>query len=121
MPVAVEGLRELQRALLRVAAESKAGLGRRLQDAAEPVRVDSESNAVSEIRNIGDRWSQMRLGVIQSGVYVAPAARRAGGSPRPNLYGLLLRSMTEALDSNSERIVEAVDRMLDEISAANGF
>jgi len=121
MPVAVQGLRELQRALAAMPPEVKKGLGARLQKAAEPVRVESESNAVDEISNIGGRWSQMKIGVTGSAVYVAPAARRAGGSPRPNLKGLLLTAMIEALDDNSEKVLLAVDTMIDEIAAANGF
>src|SRR5690242_2565980 len=89
--VHVEGLRELQRAFALISNDLRRDLRKQLAAAAEPARSRAESLAVSSIRNIGGKWSRMRLGVTTSAVYLAPKAHRAGGSPRPNLGPLLMK------------------------------
>jgi hypothetical protein len=53
---------------------------------------------------------------------VAPKARRKGGSPRPNLGGLLMnRSMVPALTDETDAIVAGIDRMLARLGGESGF
>jgi hypothetical protein len=103
--VYVRGLRELQRAFLALGPEAAAAIKGELWELAEPVAHDAEKLAVSNIRNIGPRWSEMRVGVIRGGAYVAPKSRRRRGSPRRNLAPLLMdRAMQPALDAHTNEI-----------------
>jgi hypothetical protein len=120
--VRIEGLRELQVSLQRMRSEVGPELRKELRDAGEPVRALAEEKAVGRIRNIGPQWSRMRLGVTTKVVYVAPKSRRHGGSPRPNLGGLLMdRAMQPALDESAAEIYPRVEAMLDRLGAEHGF
>lgn len=120
--IRIEGIRELNRAFAQISLEVKRDNVRKLREATEPARAKAEELAVSNIRNIGGRWSQMRLGVITRGVYLAPKARRRGGSPRPNLGGLLLkRSMLPAVREAQPEIVARLEVWLDGLAGQNGF
>lgn len=116
--IRVEGLRDLQRAFSLADRRLKTELRDRLRDAAEPVRADAENLAGERVRNIGGRWSRMRVGVTQRVVYVAPrergvTSRGRASSRRPNLGGLLMdRAMQPALDQNREEVVREVDDLL---------
>jgi hypothetical protein len=115
--IVVRGLPELGAAFARMDAGTKKAVRAEIKSAAQPVATKAEGLAVAEISNIGDRWSRMRVG-SKGGMlaYVAPKARRRGGSPRPNLAPLLKRSMDEALDNSrgevEQRIETAVDAVL---------
>jgi hypothetical protein len=117
----VSGLRELQRAFAVADRELSHELTGRLRKVAEPVASDAERLAVQKIRNIGNRWSAMRVGVTRSLVYVAPKqrgvkSRRNRALRRPNLAGLLMdKAMSPALDLNQGRIVHEAENLLDEI------
>lgn len=118
--VRVSGLRELQRACRASEREVRLGVRSRLREAAEPVRAAAEQLAVGNIRNIGAAWSRMRTGVTASAVYVAPAARRRGGSARPNLGGLLMReAMEPALEQRRGEVEHAVEKAIDDIADRN--
>jgi hypothetical protein len=120
--VSVKGLRELSRAFGKLSVELKQELRETLAAAGDPVRARAESLASSEIRNIGDHWSRMRLGVTTSLVYIAPASRRRRGSKRPNLAPLLMdRAMQPALDQEAPAVVGLLDAMLGRLSDENGF
>lgn len=120
--VRVTGLREVQRAFKALAVEEAAALRGELLEAAEPVRVTAGEMAVSNIRNIGSRWSQMKKGATLKGAYVAPAARRRGGSPRPNLAPLLLRRALEpALEKEQPQVIARVEAALDALIVRHGF
>lgn len=120
--VRVEGLRDLNRAFARLGAGVKKELVGELALAAEPVRAAAVELAVSGIRNIGPTWSQMRVGVTQSLVYVAPKARRRRGSPRRNLAPLLMdRAMQPALDENQAEVVGRLELMVDRLGGESGF
>ncbi len=124
----VRGLRELERAFkLADKAEYKA-LRTTLKESAEPVKRLAEGKAVARIRNIkgaGTKvdWSQMRLGVRRSAVYLAPkqkgrASRGNRALRRPNLKDLLLdRAMIPALDERREEVVHNLERMLDTVGS----
>lgn len=114
--VHVSGLRELQREFAKLGGNLKPELRKSLREVAEPVKADAERLSVSEIKNIGARWSRMRIGVTTSSVYVAPATRRSAGSPRANLGNLLMRAMQDALEQGSDRIEERLRVMLDELT-----
>lgn len=118
MPVAVEGFTSLQRALKQANRDVRNGVRREMRETAEPVRRDAETLAGIRIRNIGSDWGQMRVGVTQKVVYVAPRQRgvRRGDNPmsRPNLAPLLkTRAMEPALEQNQAAILHQFDRMLD--------
>ncbi len=120
--VKVHGLRELNRTFKKMGREVQKLARDELKAVGEPVRQDAERLAAAEIRNIGDRWPMMRLGVTQKLVYVAPKARTRGGSPRTNLAGLLLqRAMLPALERNEPQVVAGLERMLDKMADREGF
>ncbi len=122
MTVVVTGLRELQRDLGRYAKDVKKEVRKELQTVAEPIRAKAQNLAAANIRNIGPTWERMRIGVISSGVYLAPKSRRRGGSPRPNLAPLLLDdAMQPAVDGSEEMVTVALEVMLDRLGNANGF
>lgn len=125
--IRVQGLRELNSAFGRLSAQLKAEIKGELSAAAEPVRARASDLASSEIRNIGDLWSQMRVGVTTSLVYVAPKQRRKRGHAgpryaRPNLAPLLMnRAMQPALDEKTPEVVSLLDVMLGRLSDESGF
>ena len=116
--IRVRGLRELNRAFVRADRTLKREKNDALKRAADPVRLDAERLAASEIPRIGVPWSRMRVGVTQRLVYVAPRERgvRGGSRSRPNLAGKLLNeAMTPALARNRERVVRELEQMLDKV------
>jgi len=117
--IKVEGVPELEAAFARMAADTKRGVRKSLREAAQPVQERAERLAVAQIRNIGDRWSRMRIGSTgKMLVYVAPRAKRRGGSPRPNLRGLLLnKSMNPALDESKPEVTARIQAAVDEAAA----
>lgn len=120
--VYVSGLRELQRAFAQIDTGLKAELTREIALAAGPAQYRAESLAVANIRNIGLLWSSMRLGVSAGLVYLAPAMRRRGGSPRPNLAPLLMnRAMLPGVEETMPEIEQRLDGWLDQLGAAAGF
>ena len=80
--VKVHGLRDLNRTFKKMGKEVQKETRAELRAVGEPVRAAAEHLAVSRISHVGDRWSQMRLGVTTRLVYVAPKARSRRGSPR---------------------------------------
>lgn len=120
--VRIRGLAELQRDLKRISKDLGKELKDELRVVAEPVRMGAERLAVQNISHIGSAWSGMRIGMTARTVYVAPKRRRRGGSPRPNLGGLLMdRAMQPALDENEDKIVARVEFMLDRLGDTHGF
>lgn len=119
--LAVEGLAGLQRAFRVADATLVKELRDTLREVAEPVRSDAETLARSAIPRIGLPWSQFRVGVTSTSVYVAPRQRgvRRGQRGRPNLADLLLgRSMLPALDRNQSRIEGEMELMLGTVGRA---
>lgn len=117
----IEGYAGLMRALAFAERDIRLDLRDSLRDAAEPVRADAETLAVSQIQRIGIPWSRMRVGITRTLVYVAPRQRGTKGRGnqrfrRPNLKDLLLdRAMNPALARNESQIERRVIEML------NGF
>jgi len=121
-PIAIRGLRELNRAFVRAGKQTRREIRLEMAALAEPVRLTAENLASEKIRRIGPEWSVMRTGVTQNLVYVAPFQRgvKTRGRQnlrRPNLARLLLdRALDPALEQNRGKVEEGIERMLDRIS-----
>lgn len=120
MPIAVNGLRELNAAFARSDKQTRLGVRRVQRDLAEPVKLGAESLAVVRIPNVGLRWSRMRIGVTSALIYVAPKERglRTGSARRrPNLARLLMdRAMQPALEARRPQLEADTELMLDRIA-----
>jgi hypothetical protein len=125
----VHGLRDLQRAFGVASRVLERDLRVGLIGAAEPVRYEATRLAGQKIRNILSAtatvdWSEMRIGVTQSVVYIAPVQRGTktrghGGRHRPNLADLLLgRAMEPALEQNVGEVTRRLDAVLDRVGHA---
>jgi len=113
LTVQVDGYRELIRDFAKTSAEMQVAVKTGLREAADPMRQNAEQLAQEGIRNIGGVWSQMRVGVTQRMVYMQPATRNSGGSPRPNLGGLLMRdAMLPAQAQGRDRAEQLVLALL---------
>ncbi len=124
--IRVRGLKELTRDFRKISKDLNKEMTRKLKDAAEPVRTGAEQKALSSIRNMRrtPRWAEMRIGVstAQGRVYMVPQARRAGGSGRTNLKGLLLdRAMDPALEDKSDEVTDNINNLLGHIFDDHGF
>jgi hypothetical protein len=123
MPIVVRGLHELQAALAHADRSVRLGVRRGLRQAAEPVQRGAEELAQTNIRNIGPKWSRMRVGVTRNLVYVAPrqkGTRGRGPRRRPNLADLLMdRAMQPALDQHEAEVEARLEELLDR--AADDF
>lgn len=118
----IRGMPELKRALKDVGDTFGRELNKSLRLLAEPVRVSAEEKAIEKIGHMTPEWAAMRTGVTSRAVYVAPKARRHGGSPRPNLAGLLMdQAMQPALDEHAPAIERGVEELIDVIGARYGF
>jgi hypothetical protein len=115
--VYVTGLREVIRDFNRMGGEVKEKTRAALVKVGDPVKETAEQLAAGSIRNLGGFWGQMRVGVTSQSVYVALAARRRGGSPRPNLGRLLMNdALLPAVDQNEPRIRRELEDMLDDLT-----
>jgi hypothetical protein len=121
--VKVKGLKELQRDFRRISKKVDKGLSAELKQAAEPVKTEAQQLALGRIRGMPrtPRWAGMRIGVATGRVYVVPSARRRGGSPRPNLGGLLLEQMDAAVEAKQAEVLERMEDWLDHIGDGYGF
>lgn len=118
--ISVTGLTQLVRACNASEKETKRGVREKLRDAAEPVRAEAERLGPAGIRNLGPAWARMRTGVTTSYVYVAPASRRSGGSPRANLGRLLMtKAMQPALDRKAGEVEAKLEEAIDDIADRN--
>jgi hypothetical protein len=112
----VTGLREFQRACRSAEKATRTEVTKALRDVGGPVRDEAEQLAQSQIRNVGARWSGMKVGSSVRSVYIRPSARRAGGSPRPNLGGLLMRQMIAAAENKQDETIRRFEEALDRIA-----
>lgn len=121
--LAVRGLADLQRAFKIAEKELKVELRVELLRVAKPVRVAAEQLAVAKITNIdknpgGPRWEQMRTGVTQKLVYVAPKQRgqKKGPRKRPRFGTFLMeKAMAPALEQNRMLVVQGMERLIDNV------
>lgn len=117
--VTIRGLRDLNKAFAQADKDARRFVRAAEREIAEPVRKAAEQLAVTEISHIGPAWSQMRIGVTQKVIYVAPKKRgtRDASLRRPNLAGLLMnKAMQPALDQNADRIEAAIEHALDKVA-----
>ena len=120
--VRIEGLAELNRAFRQLSTDSARELRGELLKAAEPVRAAAQTLAGQRITNIGPVWSGMKAGATSRYVYVSPKARRRGGSPRPNLGGLLMkRAMQPALAKEAPTVEGRLERLFNRLADRHGF
>lgn len=119
--IVVTGLDKIQRDLARSVPAVSEGLRVGLREAAEPVKRDAETLARTQIPGMRRAavspapWSEMRIGVTQRAVYVAPRQRRRTNQSlrRPNLFDLIMnRSFEPALDRNMAAVEATVDRAI---------
>lgn len=114
----MHGLPQLRRLAAAAGPDVKKDLDKRLRELAEPIRADAEGLARSGIRRVGIPWSQMRVGVTQRLVYVAPKqrgvkARGAHPRRRPRFADLLeQRAMTPALERNRDDLENGTEQVL---------
>ena len=121
--VRVVGLRQLQRAFNQASPELHKDVRLALRTVAEPIAADAQSLALGRIRRMpsSPKWAQMRIGVTQTLVYVAPQQRGIKSRTdrrlrRPNLADLLMgRAMQPALDKNVSRVEVGVGLALDKV------
>ena len=121
--VRVEGLRELDRAFKLYGRGLEKGLREVLETAAEPVKAQAQSLALSEISHMSLPWSRMRIGVTRRTAYIVPlergvnTRRRPARWSRPNLTGLLLdKAMLPALDANVANVEQELGDALDDLA-----
>jgi hypothetical protein len=124
--IRIKGKAELEAAFMQLRRDVFVGLRPALVAVAEKVKTEAHAQAPSGISNIEDgtgNWSYFRLGTsaARQSVFVAPKARRSGGSPRPNLGGLLLVVMQRALDAHQEEIGLELTAMIDAAEAKAGL
>ena len=118
--IKVDGLRELQAAFRRADRKMARDLRKELREAARPVADEAERLALSEIRNMTERWAMMRVGAGAREVYVVPRLRgtKNRNRKRPNLKDLLLdRAMEPALEREREHVVERIQHVLDTVAS----
>ncbi len=125
--VVVEGFTGLQRALKRADKETRLGIQKVERAVAEPVKLDAQRLAVTEISGLkrtnlrsGGEWGLMRIGITQRLVYVAPKKRgtKTGPRKRPNFAPVLMnKSMAPALERNGPLIVKRMEEALDEMAS----
>lgn len=124
MPVAVRGLRELNRALRAADKTTRAEFRTGFRKVAEPVRADAERLALSDITRITQPWARMRTGVTTKLVYVAPRQRGIkgrGDDPRrrPKFADLMMnRALAPALERNKGKVEHEIEVLLDHVGEA---
>jgi hypothetical protein len=124
VPLAVEGLAQLNAALALAEREVRLGVRKELRDTVEPVRRTAETLTAGQIRNMpkSPKWSRMRTGVTRTSVYVAPRQRGLGrgDSPakRPNLAALIrTRAFDPAETQGAPLVRRNMEEMLDRVAA----
>ena len=120
--VEIEGLRELQRNLAKINRGAAGAVRKGIRNAATPVARHAEGLASGNISNIGPAWSRIRIGSPSGQVYLAPKQRNRGGSPRPNLAGLLMNeAMIPAVGDKRREFLKAVEKTFDDLADSAGF
>lgn len=119
--IKIDGLAQFQKTLKSCERDVRLGVKASLRAAAEPVRVEAERLAPQEIKNVGPDWSQMRVGLTTSVLYVAPKQRTSSqqGRKRRNMAGLLGRVLDDALESKSSEAEGLIEKALDDILERN--
>lgn len=117
----VEGLREFQRNLNKIDKGTARAINKGIRKAAKPVAKRVETLALEKISRIGPEWNRMRLGGGMQ-IYIAPKMRNRGGSPRPNLSGLLMNeAMIPAVGEKRKQFLKDVGDEFDKLAATADF
>ena len=121
--IRVEGLTELVNGFKKADRGLASEVRSALRDSGEVVRTDAQGRASREIRNIGEVWPRMRLGISGSNiVYVVPRTRRSKGTPRRNLGKLLIdRAMDPALAENIHVVEHDLEAALENLNQNAGL
>ena len=133
--VAIQGLKELQRAFSKMEDDVAGDLAMELQEAAEPVRKLTEQYIVAGgggfpgMRGVAqgrDRnyWAGMRVGVSKrdATAFIAPAWRSNKGTPQGATLALQYRFRMEgAVEDRSDEIEHQLEKMIDRIADHHGF
>lgn len=109
----VKGLDELNRAFALARDETQKSLPQLLKFVAEPVDRDAETLAA--IHGAGVAWSQFRIGVVRTAVYVAPVPKgtRIVKRKRKNFASRLLNvAMIPALNKNRAVVEDGFDKLM---------
>lgn len=121
--IVVENWQNLNRLFAKAEKETRAEFRAEQRTIAEPTRRGAEVLANASIRRIGPTWGQMRTGVTQRMIYVAPRRRgvsRNSPRSRPNFARLIqTRAMTPALAAHTQQIRQDFEQMLNRV--ANRF
>jgi hypothetical protein len=116
--VRFEGLRELQRAFSRMGGDLRDETRTALKDAAEPVRKDAEAF----FSRVDARSAAGYRAYVRARGVAVGQSRKGRKWKRPNYvrmqYGIALNP---ALESNTNEIVEGLERMIDRLGGRNGF
>ena len=124
--VRVRGLAELNRDFRRLSKDVSTELVDGLKEAAEDVKTDAQTMALTRIGNMprSPRWAGMKLNVARgsAAVKMFPASRRRRGTGRSNLANLLMdMAMDPALEKNAAGVEKKVDALLGKLAGENGF
>jgi hypothetical protein len=120
--VRVRGLDGLIRALKEFPDDVAEEFVWELEEAADPARKEA-TTLMHEMVNVEPPYDSFRVGVSRSTktVWLAPAWRRGGGSPRPEMAPHIRRRMERAVEQEREHIIDKIDDMLDRIADHHGW
>ena len=121
--IQVDGLANLRLAFDAANRALRDDLDDALEEAAAPVRTDSQALAGTAITRMpaGSPWTRMRIGSSRAVVYVAPVERGAKGRGnqrfrRPRFKPLMLsRALEPALARNRQNVIRRLDGLLAEV------
>jgi len=118
----VHGVRDLIRSLEGLSDDVEEEFVWELEEAADPVRKQSMVNMRS-MENVRSPYDLFRIGVAKrdKAVWVQPAWRRGGGSPRPGMAPHIRKRMERALEQEEAQVSDKVDNMIDRLSRKHGF
>lgn len=115
--VRVKGLRETQRAFQKLEKSVAKEVRDELKAAAEPVAAAWRDKVA---RYVGASVATIRPRASVRGAFVTQNARKVTGR-RGDFGSLQMRRGDEALEENQNQVVTKVERMLDRLSASQGF
>ena len=118
----VRGLDDLIRALRDFPDDVAEEFVWELEEAADPARKEA-TTLMHEMVNVQAPYDSFRVGVSKSQktVWLAPAWRRGGGSPRPQMAPHIGSRMERAVERERNHIIDKIDHMLDKIADHHGF
>lgn len=117
--LAVDGLRELQKAARSSDKELAKFVRTGIREIAKPVARTAELLASTEIRKMTPAWDAVKVGSTQRDVYIAPQHPKTHlrKRKRPNMAGLLLnRAYGPAVEKHEPRIVREFEQFLDRLN-----